>query len=546
MLTDHADVVIVGAGIAGLVAALRASQAGASTIVLSEGGGASCWLQGVNVALGDADARDSAAVHFDDIVREGYGLSDPELARDTAGHAIEVLRELDALGVGFARDGARYRQRHASGSAYPRCCYVPGMMWGPKARRVLSDALKARANVRFKRAHVVRVLIEAGRAAGVAAVLPRSGEPLVIDAGAVVLASGGAGGIFEHSTYPRDVTGTSYAMAYHAGARLMDMEFIQFEPLVAYAPKALRGFVIPTTLLGDGATLRDKDGKRFLLEVRPQGEAGIGKETLVLAMADMARRGRAETSGAVWLDARSVPRQVLEGYPWLFPYLAKRGVDLARDLVALLPAAHTSLGGIVVDRRRESSVGGLFAVGEAAGGLHGAGRLAGGSGTDVIASGSRGGQEAAALALGLSHANKVQARGAFLSLFNDEAICASPTRQQRSVHAEVRSLMSQAAGIWRNDKDLSRALARVRELQELQEHMAPRKPLAVGNYAVVLADVLLVACLVLESALARCESRGAHQRTDFPDTEPGGASSVIVPTAGTRAGFSRIRIPIEA
>ncbi len=105
MLTDHADVVIVGAGIAGLVAALRASQAGASTIVLSEGGGASCWLQGVNVALGDADARDSAAVHFDDIVREGYGLSDPELARDTAGHAIEVLRELDALGVGFALDG---------------------------------------------------------------------------------------------------------------------------------------------------------------------------------------------------------------------------------------------------------------------------------------------------------------------------------------------------------------------------------------------------------------------------------------------------------
>ena len=173
---------------------------------------------------------------------------------------------------------------------------------------------------------------------------------MVIGTGAVVLASGGAGGIFEHSTYPRDVTGTSYAMAYHAGARLMDMEFIQFEPLVAYAPKALRGFVIPTTLFGDGATLRDKDGKRFLLEVRPQGEAGIGKETLVLAMADMARRGRAEASGAVWLDARAVPRQVLEGYPWLFPYLAKRGVDLACELVALLPGT-TIEGAMSVARR---------------------------------------------------------------------------------------------------------------------------------------------------------------------------------------------------
>jgi aspartate oxidase len=541
MLTDHADVVIVGAGIAGLVAALRASQAGASTVVLSEGGGASCWLQGVNVALGDADARDSPAVHFDDIVREGYGLSDRGLAHDTAAHAIEVLRELDALGVGFARDGERFRQRHASGSAYPRCCYVAGMMWGPKARRVLSDVLKARANVRFIRAHVVRVLVEAGRAVGVAAVLPRTGEPMVIGTGAVVLASGGAGGIFEHSTYPRDVTGTSYAMAYHAGARLMDMEFIQFEPLVAYAPKALRGFVIPTTLFGDGATLRDKDGKRFLLEVRPQGEAGIGKETLVLAMADMARRGRAEASGAVWLDARAVPRQVLEGYPWLFPYLAKRGVDLACELVALLPAAHTSLGGIAVDRRRESSVGGLFAVGEAAGGLHGAGRLAGGSGTDVIASGSRGGYAAAEV--GRGQASGTRARSAFLAEFNSEAICRPPTRQQRIIHAEVRALMSQAAGIWRNDKDLNRALARVRELHE---EMAPRKPLAAGNYAVILADILLVAGLVLESALARRESRGAHQRTDFPDTEPGSASSVIVPAAGTLAAYSRIRIPIEA
>ena len=153
----------------------------------------------------------------------------------------------------------------------------------------------------------------------------------------------------------------------------------------------------------------------------------------------------------------------------MFPYLAKRGVDLACELVALLPAAHTSLGGIAVDRRRESSVGGLFAVGEAAGGLHGAGRLAGGSGTDVIASGSRGGYAAAEV--GGGQASGTRARSAFLAEFNSEAICRPPTRQQRIIHAEVRALMSQAAGIWRNDKDLNRALARVRELHE---EMAPR------------------------------------------------------------------------
>jgi len=540
MLTDRADVVIVGAGIAGLIAALRASQHGVSTMVLSDGGGASCWLQGVNVALGHADARDSPSVHFDDIVREGYGLSDHNLVRDTTDHAVEVLEELHALGVDFARDGAHFRQRHASGSTYPRCCYVPGMMWGPRARRVLTRALQARANVKFVRAHVVRVLVKAGRAIGIAAVLPRTGAPLAIDAGAVVLASGGVGAIFGHSTYPRDVTGASYALAFRAGARLIDMEFIQFEPLVAYAPKALCGFVLPTTLFGDGATLRDRDGKRFLLELRPQGEPGIGKEMLVLAMADMARQCRAEPSGAVWLDARSVPQRVLDGYPWLYSRLAKRGIDLARDQIAVLPAAHTSLGGIAVDPRRESSLPGLFAVGEAAGGLHGAGRLAGGSGTDVIASGSRGGQAAAAV--GRDHAGRTEARDIFFEAFNDEAIYIAPTRAQRGIHAEVRALMLQAAGIWRNGNDMNRALARVRELQE---EVASGNPVAAGSFALALADILLVAGLVVESALARRESRGAHQRTDFADSDASAASSVVVPEVGTHGAFSRVRIPIK-
>jgi aspartate oxidase len=524
MQTEQTDVVVVGAGVAGLVAALRASNEGARTLVLSEGGGASCWLQGVNVALGHVDARDSPSVHFDDIVREGYGLSNRDLVQDTTQHAVDVFEELHALGVGFAQDGKRFRQRFASGSAYPRCCYVPGMMWGPKARQVLTAALKARSNVTFKRAHVLRVLTDEGRAIGVAATLQRTGAPILVDAGAVLLASGGVGGVFEHSTYPRDVTGASYAMAWHAGARLVDMEFVQFEPLVAYEPQAVRGFVIPTTLFGDGATLRDKDGMRFLLEVRPQGEPGIGKETLVLAMADMARCNRAETDGAVWLDARAVPRQTLESYPWLYPYLAKRGIDLACDQVALLPAAHTSLGGILVDRHRESSVPGLFAVGEAAGGVHGAGRLAGGSGTDVLASGSRGGLAAAQCGLGRNPAGR--AREVFARLFNEEALLIPPTRRQRLVHSEVRSLMSHAAGIWRNGEDLSRALTRVRELHE---ELAPQKPVPAGSYAVVLADILLVAAIILESALARRESRGAHQRIDFPDTDPLGASAVIEP-----------------
>jgi len=345
--------------------------------------------------------------------------------------------------------------------------------------------------------------------------------------------------VFKHSTYPRDVSGASYAIAFHAGARLIDMEFVQFEPLVIHEPKTLRGFVIPTTLLGDGATLRDSNGRRFLLEVRPQGEPGIGKETLILAMADMARQSRAEASGAVWLDARSVPRETLERYPWLYPYLAKRGIDLARNQLAVLPAAHTSLGGIAIDLHRESSVRGLFAVGEAAGGVHGAGRLAGGSGTDVIVSGSRGGQAAA----GVAHSDAIErlAHEAFSELFNAETVCVSPTHRQRQFHSEVRSLTSQVAGIWRNGRDLNNALGR---LHEIYEQSGPRKRTAAADFSVTLDDAILVARLILDSALARRESRGAHQRTDFPDTDPCAASSTIERTGTEFAAFTRGQIPI--
>ena len=506
------DVVVVGRGVGGLLAALKASGAGASVLVLGTGNGASAWLQGVNVAFGHADARDSPEAHAADILQEGYGLGDPGIAEDTAADALSVLCELDALGVSFAREGDRYRQRHAAGSTYPRCCFVSGMMWGPRTQAVLTEILRSRPNVRFEKARAVRVLCDGNRVCGVLAVRPRSGEPLVYDCSAAVLASGGVGSLFAHSTYPSDVIGSSYAMAFHAGAELIDMEFIQFEPLVAYDPRAIRGYVVPTTLFGDGATLRDRTGDRFLLETRPHGEAGIGKETLVLAMAEMARGDRAGDSGEVWLDAREVPEATLEGYPWLYAHLKKHGIDLARDQLPVLPAAHTSLGGIAIDRRRRSSVQGLLAAGEAAGGLHGAGRLAGGSGTDVLASGARAGIEAAALAGPPSGG----AMEIYRSEFRSEACPTRPSPGQSRMLAETRELMSRYCGIWRNGEDLIFAFERIRALYE---QTAPRDPPAPGDFSVRLADILLVAGMVLESARRREESRGAHQRTDCPATD---------------------------
>ncbi|UCE31554.1 MAG: FAD-binding protein [Burkholderiales bacterium] len=518
------DVLIIGDGMAGLMAAMRARRSGARTLVLGLGGGASSWLQGVNVALGHADERDSLEVHAADIGREGRGVSDPGLVHDTAYGAPDAFAELVRSGVDFARDEGRFRQRHASGSTYPRCCYVPGMMWGPKARRVLHRALAAEG-VTFARLRVVRLLADGGRIHGAVAVSADGARTMLVRAPAVIIASGGVGRVYAHSTYPSDVSGASYALAFRAGAELADMEFIQFEPLVAFRPVELRGYVMPTTLFGDGACLRDRNGERFLLEFRPQGEAGIGKEDLVLAMAEMPRRGRSEPDGAVWLDARAVPARVLEGYPWLYGYLLRRQIDLAQQMVAVLPAAHTCLGGVRVGGDRATSVSGLFAAGEAATGVHGAGRLAGGSGTDVIVSGMRAG-DAAAAARGSPAPWGVLESG-FRAVF-----APGPARARRAPAArhpvlrEASERMATAAGIWREERTMRDALDRIHALFEAVE---PAGPVSANDPRLPLADQLMVSGMILASAIARRESRGAHQRTDFPATDPSLARSLPLP-----------------
>lgn len=519
-----AEVLVVGEGIAGLMAALAAQRRGASVLVIALGGGASGWLQGVNVPLGHADPRDTPAAHYEDIIREGRGISDPALVGDLVEGLAPAFFDLVGLGVEFARDHDRYRQRHASGSTYARCCFVASGMWGPVARRVLRSHLST-GGVRFERLRLVRLLTHGGRVCGAVAVRPRVGAPILVRCGATVLASGGVGNLYARSTYPGDVFGTSCAAAFRAGARISDMEFVQFEPLVVYRPQALRGFVMPTTLFGDGAVLRDRSAIRFLIESRPQGEKGIGKEDLVLAMAEVARRGRGlPRSGAVWLDARDVPRQVLEGYPWLYPVLLRRGVDLSRDLVEVLAAAHTTLGGVVVDAARRTSVGGLFAAGEAAAGTHGAGRLAGGSGSDVLVSGVRAGRSAA---------EDVSApvpwptlEDAFRETFVDEAISGIAPVPAQAALRRARTLLGRAAGILRMEPALRAAYEEIRGLFAAHE---PTGPLPPGAAAWRVADALLVSGMILEGALARRESRGAHQRVDHPRTDPELAHRRLLP-----------------
>lgn len=513
-----ASVVVVGDGIAGLIAALRARDAGATVLVIGMGGGASGWLQGVNVVVDGADQQDTLAAHRDDILREGCGINIPALVEDTVAAAQHALRALRDLGVAFAEVDGKLMLRHASGSSRPRCCFTPDAMWGGRAAMILRRALKD-AGVRRERLRALRLIVNEGRVCGILAQEPRDGSSVVIEAGAVILASGGVGSLFARSTYPRDVYGASAALALRAGAELADMEFLQFEPLVGHAPKEIARYVIPTTLFGDGAVMRDANGRRFLLDGRPQGEAGIGKEDLVRKMAHQSDAGTTLPEGGLWLDATGVAPSIIDRYPWLATFMRKHEIDMTRSPVAVWPAPHTCLGGVVVDSDRQSRVRGLFAAGEAAAGVHGAGRLAGGSGTDVIAAGWIAGAAAAQVAAStrfgpVSGAQKYDAY----------SLEKAQSKGLTQINAEVSRLLSEAAGIVRNGETLAKAATQLTELaQDLDT--STENPL---SSAAATADRVLVGRAIIESALARCESRGAHLRSDYPAANPAQARSLLV------------------
>lgn len=509
---EETDVLVVGRGVAGLMAALAAAEAGARVVVAGIGNGASSWLQGVNVPLGHADPRDGPAALEADILREGHGESDPLLAQATALEAEAAFETLLRIGVDFAQDDGRFRQRHPSGSTYPRCCYVASAMWGPVALQALKTALRARPDVSLLRARFVRFLRDGEGVIGAVGRDERSDENLLVRTPRVILAAGGLGDLYGHSTYPADTYGASYAMAAVAGAKLSGMEFVQFEPLVGAAPETIRGFVIPTTLFGDGAFLVDARGRRFLLETRPQGEAGIGKEELVHAIARTALAGRALPSGAVWLDTTRVPRQVLEAYPWFWRFMTKHGIDPSRERIEIRPAAHTCLGGIVVDSGRRTTLPGLFAAGEAAGGVHGAGRLAGGSGTDVIVSGRRAGLSAAATTADAP--DRETALAVAETFFSPNAEPDLPPERAQVMGAEARAILSRAAGIWRDGAGLSAGLRAIGRLAD-EAAGALASP---ASLRLRIQDRLRVSAMIIEAALARRESRGAHQRLDSHGT----------------------------
>ena len=584
---SHAyDVLVVGAGGAGLRAAIEAAASGVSVglicksllgkahTVMAEGGRAA--------ALGHNDDRDSWKVHFSDTMRGGQYVNNWRMAEIHAREAPDRVRELEAYGAVFDRtpDG-RINQRNFGGHRYPRLAHV-GDRTGLELIRTLQDhTIHLGVTVHMEHT-VIELLLDDGRAAGVLAYDRERGRFHTFAAKTVILATGGVGRAYKITSNSWEGTGDGHGLAYRAGAELIDMEFVQFHPTGMVWPPSVRGILVTEGVRGEGGVLRNSDGRRFMFDDIPdnykpqtasdpeegwrytQGDKEARRPPELLTRDHVARcinrevkAGRGSPHGGVFLDiawikeklpdAAAHIRRKLPSMYHQFKELAD--LDITTTPMEVGPTTHYIMGGIRVNAdSQESSIPGLFAAGECAAGINGANRLGGNSLSDLIVFGKRAGEYAAAQArqVGAPRIDKAaveRAMGEALAPFERTAP-ENPYKVQQDLQESMQALV----GIVRNAAEMEEALGRLAALREraARAGVDGHREYHTGWHTCLdLRNLLDVSEAITRSALERRESRGGHFREDHPDKEAEFGACNILTRRGPDGGMvvSRVDVP---
>jgi succinate dehydrogenase / fumarate reductase flavoprotein subunit len=561
--THPVDVLVIGAGGAGLRAAIAAQASGARVglvcksllgkahTVMAEGGAAA--------ALGHVDPADSWQVHFRDTMVGGKLLNNWRMAQLHASEAPDRVRELEAWGAVFDRtaDG-RILQRPFGGHSYPRLAHV-GDRTGLEMIRTLQDRAVASGVEVFMECTVTRLITGGGGVTGALGYWRTTGAPVLFEANAVVLATGGIGRAYTITSNSWEYSGDGHALAYHAGAELIDMEFVQFHPTGMVWPPGVRGLLVTEAVRGEGGILRNNDGERFMWRYLPEDRraeyaatdeeaarwvtaAAAGRvpdarrppelstrDNVARAIYQEVREGRGSPHGGVFLDISYLPADhVRRKLPSMYDqFLELADVDITKAPMEVGPTTHYMMGGIKVDAETGASVvPGLFAAGEVAGGMHGANRLGGNSLSDLLVFGARAGAGAAAYAAATGanpYLDPVQVRGAIHEL--DAPLERRSGEDPYALQRDLQDTMHRLVGIFRLEADLREALARLGELRTRWHDVAVTGGRAYNpgwNLVFELRNLLVVSEAVTRSALQRTESRGAHSRIDFPSPDDEG------------------------
>ena len=584
-LTHEHDVLVIGAGGAGLRAAAEAAAAGVKVAVISKSllGKAHTVMAegGIAAAMANVDDRDGWRVHFADTMRGGQYLNSWRMAELHAKEAPACVHELEAWGAVFDRtaDG-RILQRNFGGHRYPRLAHV-GDRTGLEMIRTLQDHDIHLGMEVFMEYTIVTLLKDGDRVVGAFGYDRERGRFHVFHAKSVVLATGGIGRAYKITSNSWEYTGDGHALAYHAGAALMDMEFVQFHPTGMIWPPSVRGILVTEGVRGEGGVLRNRDGRRFMFDDIPtayknqtadteeegwhytQGDKDARRPPELLTRDHVARcirrevkEGRGSPHGGVFLDIAWIKERIpnatehikkkLPSMYHQFKQLAD--IDITQVPMEVGPTTHYMMGGVRVDPDSQmSDVPGLFAAGECGAGLHGANRLGGNSLSDLLVFGKRAGQYAASYAkensLGAINAQEVQLaeKHALAPFERDSAV--GPYAVQ---HA-LQDMMQDLVGIVRQEKEMLQALDRIRQLQARAERVGVggnREYNPGWHTAIDLNNLLTVSEMVTLAALERKESRGAHFRDDYPSKDDKFGSFNIVIRKGSQGEIQVLREPI--
>jgi succinate dehydrogenase / fumarate reductase flavoprotein subunit len=552
--TREHDVLIIGAGGAGLRASLEALAQGASVGVVCKSllGKAHTVMAegGIAAAMANVDAADSWKTHFRDTMRGGKFLNNWRMAQLHAQESPDRVRELEQWGALFDRtEKGEILQRAFGGHTFKRLCHV-GDRTGLEMIRTLQDRGVQQGIDVYMECTVTRLLMDGGHIAGAFAYWRESGRLIVFKAKSIVIATGGIGKAWRITSNSWEYTGDGMALAYEAGAELMDMEFVQFHPTGMVWPPGVQGILVTEAVRGEGGILRNKVGERFMERYDPKKMELSTRDVVARAIYTEVKEGRGTEHGGAYLDISHKPAEyVKKKLPSMYHQFKELAdVDITKGPMEVGPTCHYMMGGIRVDAETaQSTVPGLFAAGEAAAGLHGSNRLGGNSLSDLLVFGRRAGLAAAehakrTSAASIDNAQIEQAEKELLAPFSN-----SGTESPYAVHRDLQEVMQNLVGIFRTDKDLKKALA---ELEKLKARAA--KASVEGSrlfnpgwhLSCDLKAMLIVSESVTRSALARTESRGAHSRIDYANVDPVWEKkhNIIVREAG---GMKRRESPVE-
>lgn len=525
------SVLVIGTGGSGLRAAIELAELGTDVLAVGKrpkhDAHTSLAAGGINAALATMDEEDSWQQHAADTIKESYYLADPRTVQVVAQGAQRGIEDLERYGMNFAREeDGRISQRFFGAHKFRRTAFA-GDYTGLEIQRTLIRRAEQLKIPVLDTVYIIELLVAEGQIFGAYGFDVNAGTGYLIHADAVILAAGGHNRIWRRSSSRRDEnTGDSFRLAVEAGARLRDAELVQFHPSGIIEPESVAGTLISEAARGEGGFLTNALGERFMQRYDPERMELSTRDRVALAAYTEISEGRGTDKGGVWLDVSHLPREtIMSRLPRVYQtMLEEQMLDITHDKIEIAPTAHYSMGGVWVDPLTHATeVPGLYAIGEASSGLHGANRLGGNSLIELLVFGRIVGQETANYSRSLTSHRRSQAaidhaRNAVQSLVSSDG-----QENVRSLQRAVRDLMTAHAGVVRNEDGLKRGLEKLSEIEQRMKNIGIHPDIAGYQdlcHAFDLKSSVLAARATLESALERKETRGCHNRSDYPLTDP--------------------------